>query len=80
MSSEAEAVLREALALSGDDRADLAAMLLASLDEPGADDPETVRGLWAQELRGRARRVLTGETPTEDWTDLRQRVADQLGA
>lgn len=76
MTADAEAVLRDALALSSADRADVAAELLASL-EP-ADDPETVRSLWAEELEKRAGQALSGESPGEAWADVRQRLADEL--
>jgi hypothetical protein len=78
VTAAAEALLREALALPEDDRADLAARLLASLDGLPEDDPETVRGLWAQELASRARRVLSGEAAGEDWASVRRRLADEL--
>jgi len=76
VTSAADAILHEALELSPEDRADVAAELLASL-EP-ADDPEMVRTLWAQELEERARRVLSGESPGEDWAIVRQRLANEL--
>src|SRR5437588_3326582 len=78
MTNEAEALLREALALPDEDRADVAAELLASLDSPVADDPAVVRDLWSQELQRRARRVLSGEAVGEDWSAVRQRLADEL--
>ena len=77
LTGDAEAVLREALALPPDDRADLVAELIASLDEP-ADDSRTVRALWAEELQKRAKRALSGQSPEEDWADVRQRLADEL--
>ncbi len=80
MTGDAEAVLREALALPTDVRADIAAGLLASLDDVPDNDSGVVRDEWARELQSRARRVLAGETGTEDWHDVRRRVADQLGA
>jgi hypothetical protein len=76
MSTDAEIVLRQALDLPPEDRADVAAELLASLEPE--DDPDTVRTLWAQELERRARRVLSGESPGEDWATVRQRLADEL--
>ena len=78
MTTQAEALLREALALPDEERADVAAELLASLDAPAVDDPETVRTLWSQELDRRARRVLSGEVAGEDWPSVRQRLADDL--
>ncbi len=78
MTAEAEALLREALALPDEDRADVAAELLASLDPPPTDDPGTVQILWSQELERRARRVLSGDAAGEDWSSVRQRLADEL--
>ena len=78
MTADAEALLREALALPEDERADVAAELLASLATPATEDPEAVRTLWSQELERRARRVLTGEAVGEDWSSVRQRLADEL--
>ncbi|HET9078510.1 MAG TPA: addiction module protein [Acidimicrobiales bacterium] len=76
MTTDAQAVLREALDLSREDRAGIAAELLASLDEPeGAD---AVQSLWARELEQRARRALSGQSPGEDWARVRQRLADEL--
>jgi hypothetical protein len=76
VTSNAAAVLRDALALSVDERADIAAELLASLD-PG-EDAEAAGGLWAAELERRARRAISDGYPGEDWTTLRQRLADEL--
>lgn len=78
MIARAEALLREALSLPDEDRADVAAELLASLEAPTADDPETVQTLWSQELDRRARRVLSGQAPGEGWSSVRQRLADEL--
>lgn len=55
MSIESDAVLREALALPVDRRAEVAAELLASLDESVQDDPEAIHRAWAEELERRAR-------------------------
>ena len=66
------------LALPNPERADLAAELLANLDGPADDDPETVRAQWRNELERRAKRVLAGDSGSEDWDSLRQRPADTL--
>lgn len=76
MTEAAVALLRQALDLTPEEREDLAAKLLASLEPE--EDPETVRTLWAQELERRARSALSGESPGEDWTVVRQRIADEL--
>jgi hypothetical protein len=78
VTNQAQALLQEVLALPEEERADVAAELLASLDAPSPDDPATVRNLWAQELEARARRMLSGEAPGEDWATVRQRLADKL--
>lgn len=61
MTDRAQELLRAALALAPEERADVAAELLASLDEP-ADDPAAVETAWAREIEKRARRVLAGES------------------
>ncbi len=78
MTAVAEALLREALALPDEDRAGVAAELLASLDPPATDDSGSVQSLWSQELERRAKRVLYGEATGEDWSSVRQRLADEL--
>lgn len=55
MTSRAQAVLRDALDLPVDERADLAAELLASLDADGSEDQAAVEEAWAKEIERRAR-------------------------
>jgi len=77
VTSDAVTVLREALALPDSDRADIAAELLASLPEP----PSTLdvdSDEWAQEIERRARDVLSGETATEDWDAVEERILGKL--
>lgn len=76
MTAEAAAVLRQALELAPEERADLAAELLASLEPAG--DPERVGRLWADEMRRRARRFLAGESEGIDGDEVFRRVADKL--
>lgn len=80
MASNAKIVLREALALSEHERADLVMDLLASLDGMSADRADEVSVWWASEIERRARRVLDGETVGEDWETLRRRLSDELAA
>jgi hypothetical protein len=75
MTDQGRAVLREALALADDERADVAAELLASLDGR-VDDPAAVQREWAREIERRAQRE-----PSEDateWSELRGRVVRRL--
>ena len=78
MSSRAQDLLREALALPLDERADVAAELLASLDDTEAEDPAEVEAAWAAEIERRARRVMAGETTGIPWEDVRRRAEAEL--
>jgi putative addiction module component (TIGR02574 family) len=78
MTDRAQELLREALTLPIDQRADVAAELLASLDEPSTMDPKAVQAAWASEIERRARRVMAGESVGELWEDVRARVARRL--
>jgi putative addiction module component (TIGR02574 family) len=77
MSDRAQELLREALTLSPNERADFAAELLASLDET-TENPADVQAAWAVEIERRARRVLAGESAGESWQDVRDRIARLL--
>ena len=79
MVNNTEALRREVLALPDPERADLAAELLASLNEPVDDDPDTLREMWREELDRRGKRALSPEVVGEDWDSLRGRLADELG-
>lgn len=78
MTERAQELLRQVLTLPATERADLAAELLASLDEPAAGDPADVQAAWAVEIARRARGVLTGESAGEPWDAVRHRVARRL--
>jgi putative addiction module component (TIGR02574 family) len=78
MTSRAQELLREALTLPVEERADVAAELLASLEESPADDPVEVEAAWAREIERRARRVMSGESTGEPWEDVRARAIQRL--
>ena len=78
MTSRAQELLRQALTLPIDERADVAAELLASLDESGADDPAEVETAWAAEIERRARRVMAGESQGVPWEEVRARAEAEL--
>jgi len=71
MSDRAQTLLREALTFSAAESADVAAELLASLDDPSTEDTVLVQAAWATEIECRAHRVLTGESVGEPWEDVR---------
>lgn len=78
MTQRAQAILREALALPVDDRARVAAELMASLEDLPTEDPAAVEAAWATEIQRRARRVLSGESAGESWDTVRERTARRL--
>jgi putative addiction module component (TIGR02574 family) len=78
MTSRAQDLLREALTLSIDERADVAAELLASLDDDGAENSAEVEAAWAAEIERRARRVMAGESEGTPWEDVRSRAEAEL--
>lgn len=78
MSPRAQELLREALALPVNERADVAAQLLASLDDAAVDDPAEVEAAWAAEIERRARRVLAGTSAGVPWQDVRRRAEEEL--
>jgi putative addiction module component (TIGR02574 family) len=78
MTERTQSLLREALSLSGAERADLVAELLVSLEESPEGGEAAVEQAWAEELEERARRVLAGESQGEPWSDVRDRVCRVL--
>lgn len=73
-----EALLQEALRLPRTERADVAAELLASLDEELTENAEELEKAWAAEIERRARRVLAGESAGTPWDDVERRVRKRL--
>ncbi len=74
MTSRAQQVLQDALTLPVDERADVAAELLASLDGDGGENPDDVQAAWATEIERRARRVIAGESEGVSWQDAQARA------
>lgn len=75
MTNAARKLLDDAMALPSEDRARLAAALLASLDDRA--DPDATSA-WAAEVERRAERVLTGEAEGAPWDEVRARLLDRL--
>jgi len=66
------------LALSVAERADVAAELLASLDDAEIENAAEVEAAWAAEIERRARRVMAGESAGVPWEDVRRRAEAEL--
>ena len=75
MTKTTEAVLAEALRLDQDERAELAAELLSSLDGPR--DPGA-RDAWEVEVRRRVEAIDSGEATLESWDSVRSRIEAKI--
>jgi putative addiction module component (TIGR02574 family) len=75
MTNAARKLLDDAMALPSEDRARVAAALLASLDE--TVDPDA-SAAWAAEIERRAERVLSGASHGAPWDEVRARLLDRL--
>jgi putative addiction module component (TIGR02574 family) len=80
VTSEAQDVLRSALALSAGDRADLAAALLDSLESDGHVDDHVFSEAWLAEISARARRVIAGESEGIPWEEALQQARERVAA
>jgi putative addiction module component (TIGR02574 family) len=68
--------LREkALALSEEERAELAASLLQSLDQDVDEDAE---GAWRKEIDRRVEKLNAGEAQTIPWEEVQSQMAERL--
>jgi hypothetical protein len=61
-----------------EDRADITAELLASLEDTAVEDPAVARELWTREIERRAHRVVAVDDDGQDWNDLRMRLSNEL--
>ena len=71
MTTKAKKVLSKALALPPDERADVAATLLESLDE---QTDEAVEHAWWEEIQRRILWVESGTARTIPWSEARRRL------
>jgi len=75
MSTRADSLRSEALALSEAERAELIVDLLDSLDDrPLASDEDDIERIWAEETTRRAAQIDSGEVVTDSWEDVLARV------
>ena len=71
------AVLAQALQLPPEERADVAKLLIASLDDPAE---EGVEAAWLAEVERRLQDVDRGTAKFEPWEVVRGRIAARLRA
>jgi putative addiction module component (TIGR02574 family) len=75
MGKATKKLLHEALMLPTDERAELAAELIASLDGPADTGVEVA---WAAEIERRAAKVLSGESEGAPWEEVRRRIEREI--
>ncbi len=75
MSSVGHKILQDVLALPENERAEIAARLLESLDS-GADSG--IDEAWAAEIERRCVALDAGEAVASDWEDVRRRIETRL--
>ena len=77
MTQDATELLKRALALSVEERAELAGSLLESL-EGAPDDPAAVEAAWNEEIARRIENLDSGKAKTVRWEEVRQRISSKL--
>ena len=76
MSDRAADVLAEVLGWPADERGELVARLLESLD-PDTDDG--AGAAWAVEIKARLEEVRSGQVKPIPWAEVRKRLRDDAG-
>jgi putative addiction module component (TIGR02574 family) len=77
MTQEATELLKRALALTAEERAELAGSLLESLDGVH-DDPQAVEAAWNEEIARRIEDLDSGKAKTVPWEEVRHRISSKL--
>ncbi len=75
VSERVKELLRSALQLTLEERANLAFELIASIDVELAEDAKRA---WAAEIERRASPVIAGESTGADWETVRARILSAL--
>ena len=74
MTTNAQKLFEQALTLGANDRAELAAQLLASLDEAEAD----VESAWATEIDRRAAEARRNPDDDQDWRTVLEEIQREV--
>lgn len=77
MTSNAERILKEALALSTEERASIAVKLLESVPD---EDPATVAVAWREEIADRIDELERGDVDAESWDEVQRKTRALLGS
>lgn len=77
VATTAKRILQEALNLSEQERAEIAARLIESLDARDRD-AAGVEEAWAAEIERRCAALDAGTTGTTDWDDVRRQIEAEI--
>ncbi len=77
MAQDASELLKRALALAPEERAELASSLLESLDA-SEDDPKTVQAAWDEEIARRIEDLDSGKVELVPWEEVQTRISSKL--
>ena len=75
MTKQTLELLQKALALSDEERADLAGSLLESLDQPADDNVEAT---WDEEIARRIADFDSGKSKSVPWEEVQARISARL--
>jgi putative addiction module component (TIGR02574 family) len=75
MATSATDILKQALELKEEERAELASLLIESLDEPAEEGVETA---WAVEIERRMADLDSGDAKTLSWEEVRKKLHGRL--
>lgn len=75
MATSATELLKQALELKPEERAELASLLIESLDEPAE---EGVEAAWVKEIERRMAELDSGSAKTVPWDDVREKLHGRL--
>ena len=78
MKHAADRILQDALGLSDEERAEIAARLIESLDTDVNVDADALEEAWATEIERRCAALDAGTTGTSAWDDVRRQIEADL--
>jgi putative addiction module component (TIGR02574 family) len=78
MTTTADRILQDALSLSEQERAEIAARLIDSLDEARDAEAAAVEEAWAAEIERRCAGLDAGTTGATDWRDVRRHIETKI--
>ncbi len=78
MPPNAAELLADVLALPAEQRRELVAEVLATLDDDLAEDPAVVAAAWGNEIHRRIERRKAGLSKSSAWPEMRDRLIAEL--